>query len=795
MERVIKLLEQYKKINISYEELWQLDFQTTEPFILKVDWDKVTYEFLIRIKPNASNTIVFGSGAGGFQEQPIGPPIFHRHSWMDEFEDTVIYYNDPTLYLGKLSLGWGQGELDRFYLQDIANILEIVFTKLKIDSKNVLFYGSSGGGFMSLILAGFVKGSTAFINNPQTNLLKWIPVPINLVFDLSYPGLSRKEVEEKFGERINVVKFFNHIKYVPNIYFLQNFACEFDVQNHLLPFISELEQLDKDTEINQIVIDLYFDKKAGHAAVGKYETIEYIKKVRPNPTMKEEQEVDLSVVIVLGEEKSKLNQILSKVQHIKPLEIIIVADDRMSAIQSIPTFVESNVVVIEEKNKWKAPVHGAKIASGDIVLFLDGEDIIFSVELERFIEPLLKKEQDVILNNIDSVCFEKMSVEWPSIAMVYRKIVNDVLGRMDLKYDSMLSMPYAITKKAIEDIGYDTLQNPVLSQITLIEKGWRLHSSSAITNTSLNNITPNNTSFYKNELTKLEVCEIKENVKALESWLQRKDDRGNYTDGGRKRDIIEQLKKQKNYSHFHKGWGMNSSIYNGKQLSIVIPAQNEEGTIKEVILEARKVEPKEIIVVINGSTDQTEVIAKQLGATVIVYEEALGHDVGRAIGAQEATGDILLFIDADFAIPAKDLHPLTQAVADGVDMVLNDLNLNLRFPLYIVNLYKYMLNIACNRKDLGVGSTIAVPHAISRKCLEGIGWDTLHTACVAQVKAILEGYKVECVHFVDVMKPNRIRPNEHFAKVGHPPAVLRITGDHVEGLSYLLKNRDFNNLF
>ena len=51
----------------------------------------------------------------------------------------------------------------------------------------------------------------------------------------------------------------------------------------------------------------------------------------------------------------------------------------------------------------------------------------------------------------------------------------------------------------------------------------------------------NETSFYKNELTKLEVYEIKENIKALESWLQRKDDRGNYTDGGRK-EIIEQLK-------------------------------------------------------------------------------------------------------------------------------------------------------------------------------------------------------------------------------------------------------------
>lgn len=68
---------------------------------------------------------------------------------------------------------------------------------------------------------------------------------------------------------------------------------------------------------------------------------------------------------------------------------------------------------------------------------------------------------------------------------------------------------------------------------------------------------------------------------------------------------------------------------------------------------------------------------------------------------------------------------------DGVDIALNDLNLNLRFPLYIVNLYKYMLNIACNRKDLGVGSTIAVPHAISRKCLGNRLGYTSHILCCA----------------------------------------------------------------
>ena len=57
---------------------------------------------------------------------------------------------------------------------------------------------------------------------------------------------------------------------------------------------------------------------------------------------------------------------------------------------------------------------------------------------------------------------------------------------------------------------------------------------------------------------------------------------------------------------------------------------------------------------------------------------------------------------------------------------------------------------------------------------------------VAQVKAILSGFEVACVSRVEVDKMNRIRPSEHFAKIGHPPAVLRIIGDHIEGLEQLI---------
>lgn len=94
-------------------------------------------------------------------------------------------------------------------------------------------------------------------------------------------------------------------------------------------------------------------------------------------------------------------------------------------------------------------------------------------------------------------------------------------------------------------------------------------------------------------------------------------------------------------------------MYKGKQLSVIIPVQDEEKTIGNVIEELRKIEPFEIIVVVNGSSDKTATIAKDKGATTIVYEEALGNDVGRSLGTYFAKGEIVLFIDGDFVIPAR----------------------------------------------------------------------------------------------------------------------------------------------
>ncbi|MBG9577865.1 glycosyl transferase, partial [Bacillus thuringiensis] len=90
----------------------------------------------------------------------------------------------------------------------------------------------------------------------------------------------------------------------------------------------------------------------------------------------------------------------------------------------------------------------------------------------------------------------------------------------------------------------------------------------------------------------------------------------------RKRDSVYHTL---NFEDFYQGWGVTSNLYREKQLSVVIPVQNEEKTIGKVIEELRKIEPFEIIVVVNGSSDKTATIAKDKGATTIVYKEALGN--------------------------------------------------------------------------------------------------------------------------------------------------------------------------
>ena len=108
-----------------------------------------------------------------------------------------------------------------------------------------------------------------------------------------------------------------------------------------------------------------------------------------------------------------------------------------------------------------------------------------------------------------------------------------------------------------------------------------------------------------------------------------------------------------------------------KNLSVIIPAFNEQKCIKKVIRLVKKNENvNEIIVVDNNSTDATAMYAEKEGAKVVFCkEQGKGYAIEK--GLQEAKNEVVVFIDADINNYSKDLIKTLSdpIINNGVDFV------------------------------------------------------------------------------------------------------------------------------
>lgn len=106
-------------------------------------------------------------------------------------------------------------------------------------------------------------------------------------------------------------------------------------------------------------------------------------------------------------------------------------------------------------------------------------------------------------------------------------------------------------------------------------------------------------------------------------------------------------------------------------LSVILPCCNEAASLRNLLPALLRLYPQaEIIVVDDGSTDDSVQIAEQAGARVIRHPYNQGNGAAIKSGARAAMGEILVFMDADSQHDPSNIGKLLDKLSEGYDMVV-----------------------------------------------------------------------------------------------------------------------------
>lgn len=107
------------------------------------------------------------------------------------------------------------------------------------------------------------------------------------------------------------------------------------------------------------------------------------------------------------------------------------------------------------------------------------------------------------------------------------------------------------------------------------------------------------------------------------------------------------------------------------RVSVVLPAKNEAGAVGQTVQRIKQLDIiSEIIVVNDGSSDNTVKVAEQSGARVVSHPYSKGNGAAIKTGARTATGEVIIFMDADGQHNPEDIPQLISKIEQGYDLVV-----------------------------------------------------------------------------------------------------------------------------
>lgn len=107
------------------------------------------------------------------------------------------------------------------------------------------------------------------------------------------------------------------------------------------------------------------------------------------------------------------------------------------------------------------------------------------------------------------------------------------------------------------------------------------------------------------------------------------------------------------------------------KISVVIPARNEAASLRDMLPRlARLMSDAEIIVVDDGSNDDTTAVCAESKVRHLRHHYPMGNGAAIKTGARSARGEVIIFMDADGQHKPEDIPVLLEKFAEGYDMVV-----------------------------------------------------------------------------------------------------------------------------
>lgn len=106
------------------------------------------------------------------------------------------------------------------------------------------------------------------------------------------------------------------------------------------------------------------------------------------------------------------------------------------------------------------------------------------------------------------------------------------------------------------------------------------------------------------------------------------------------------------------------------RVALIIPALNEEDALPGVLSAVPKKDVDEVVVVDNGSVDDTAAVAERAGARV-VHEKTKGYGAACLAGVKNTDAEVFVFMDGDGSFSPDEISTLTGPILrDEADFVL-----------------------------------------------------------------------------------------------------------------------------